>query len=468
MSTSTTKQQSHPMVMLATMFTGAFVAAYNENIMNMALIDLMAELSVDSITAQWLVSGYMVVSTLMVAVSSFLFRRFHMRPLFLTALGILAVGSAVGFVAPSFATLMLARLIQAIGTGMLIPLMMNAVLLVAPRERVGSMLAIGSAMITFGPAIAPVLSGVVVSALGWRFVFIPTLVIALATLIGGLIWVHSINESQRVRIDALSVALAALVLFSLVWGMSVLATNPLLALVGIACCIACVIWFSKRQVRLARDGREPLLDLGPMRSVRFWPACLLSMIAMMCTFSMSVLLPLYFQGSLGASALAAGFMLLIPVLVNVVMAPIAGRIEDTHGEWPLLPIGFAVVALGFAVLTFASPSLTLPTVIAGAILVFGGVGTVMSPSQTAGLKTLAPEQNPSGVSLVNVFVQTAACVAPSLYIGLMSGVETAHTAELGAAAATAAGFSYAALVACIIAIVGALLAAGYARTLRRR
>ena len=454
--------------MLVVLFAAAFVATYNENIINMALVSLMEELRVDAVTSQWLVSGYMVVSTLLVVVTSFLFRRVRLRPLFFFATGMLTVSSLLAFFAPTFPLLLALRLLQALGAGILIPAMMNSILLVAPRQKLGTYMAVGACMITFGPALAPVLSGVMVTMLGWRFVFVPVVVGSAAVLAAGAALVRNANPVERLQADPASVAMAAAGLFALVYGMSVLTTQTALGVAGLAVAAALIALFAVRQVREKASGREPLLDLTPMRSASFFPACFLVMICMMCTFSSSVLLPLFYEGAIGMSSMAAGMLLLVPVLVNAVVGLFAGRIEDTHGEWPLLPAGIAVCALGMAIETAFGPALAVPGVLAGSVLVFGGVGAVMSPSQTAGLKTLPRELNTAGVSLLNVFIQVAACVAPSLFIGVMSGTQAALTAELGASAAGGAGLSRATLIACALALVGFVLAFVYARSLRRK
>ena len=458
--------------MLVVLFAAAFVATYNENIMNMALVSLMADLSVDAVTSQWLVSGYMVVSTLMVVTTSFLFQRFHLRPLFFAATAILAAASVVGALAPTFSLLLAFRLLQAVGAGMLIPLMMNSILLVAPRQKLGTFMAIGSCMITFGPALAPVLSGLLVTLCGWRFVFVPVAVVSLVVLLAGIPLVRNANPTQAISIDPLSVALAAVGLFAFVYGVSILSTQLVVALITIAVGVAGIAAFVARQFAMKRAGREPLLDMAPMKSGRFFPACLLVMIAMMCMFSMSVLLPLYFESALGLTSLVSGCLLLVPVLLNAGVALVAGRIEDASGEWPLLPIGFALALAGMVLNALFGATLALPAVFVASILVFCGAGAVMSPSQTAGLKTLPRELNPSGVSLLNVFVQVAACVAPSLFIGLMSGTQAGLIAGgADVAAAAGAGFSQATAVAAVVAGVGVLIALAYAwmmRGLRRK
>lgn len=458
-------KQARPM--LVVLFAAAFLACYNENIINMALVSLMAELHVDAITSQWLVSGYMIVSTLMVAVASFTFRRFKIRQLFFFAIGVLLVSTVAAALAPNFALLLTFRVLQALGAGALIPLMMNSILLVAPREKLGTYMAIGSCMITFGPAVAPVLSGVMVTMLGWRFVFLPVAVGAVIVLVAGAALLRDVNPTMQLKADVISIALAALCLFALVYGMSVLSTATVVAVVSLVVAVASFAGFVARQMLEKKAGREPLLDMAPLFSLRFFPACVLVMVAMTCSFSMSVLLPLLYEGSMGMSSMIAGLLLLVPVLVNAGVALYAGRVMDNSGAWPLLPIGFAIALAGMACCTVFGPQLSLAGVFVGSVLVFAGVGCVMSPSQTAGLQTLPREQNSAGVSLLNVSIQVAACIAPSLFIGLKSSVEAANVASVGAAVAGGMGFSRATLIAAVVALAAAAIAAVYSRSQRR-
>ena len=467
MNTSTTLDPRKARPMLVVLFASAFLACYNENIINMALVSLMAELHVDAVTSQWLVSGYMVVSTLMVVIASFTFRRFKIRPLFFFATGVLLASTVLAAFTPNFGLLLVFRMLQALGAGILIPLMMNSILLVAPREKLGTYMAIGSCMITFGPALAPVLSGVMVTLLGWRFVFLPVAVGAVAVICAGIPLLRNANPTSHLKADPLSIGLAAVCLFALVWGMSILSSSTPAAICGLAVAVAAFAGFVARQMLEKKAGREPLLDMAPLFSLRFFPACVLVMVAMTCSFSMSVLLPLLYEGSMGMSSMLAGLLLLVPVLVNAAVALYAGRVMDNSGAWPLLPVGFAIALAGMACCTVFGPQLSLAGVFVGSILVFAGVGCVMSPSQTAGLQTLPREQNSAGVSLLNVSIQVAACIAPSLFIGLKSSVEAANVASVGAAVAGGMGFSRATLIAAVVALVAAAIAAVYSRSQRR-
>lgn len=451
--------------MLAVLYGSAFVAAFNENIVNVALVSIMGEFSIGAEMAQWLVTGYMIVTAIVVTATAFLSKRLRLRSLFFGAAGFLIVGSLACMIAPVFPVLLVARLVQAIGTGIFIPAMMSTVLAVAPRKRLGTYLSIGSCMITFGPAFAPVVSGLMVTAFGWRSVFLPSAVIVVLLVVCGALLIRNIAEPEQVKLDLMSVALSALGLFALVYGLSVVTTALPVALIAMALGLAGIAGFVFRQRRLT----HPLLDLSPLRNPRFSLACVLVVVAMMTTFSMSVLLPLYFEGSLGMTAFASGALLLVPILVNAGTALAGGRTMDRRGAWPLLPVGFALIAVGQLAICLIAPSLSWAAVLVGSIAVYAGVGLIFSPSQTAGLQTLEPEQNSHGVAIINTFIQVAACIGPSLFIGILSTTSAGAAASgADASSAQAYGFSSAVATAAAVAFAGLLVSFFYAQSMRAK
>ncbi|WRS31198.1 MFS transporter [Actinomycetaceae bacterium MB13-C1-2] len=177
-------------------------------------------------------------------------------------------------------------------------------------------------------------------------------------------------------------------------------------------------------------------------------------------------LPLYFQRSFGMSALAAGALLLVPILVNAATAIMGGKVMDSRGPWPLLVIGFAVIVVGQVAIYAVAPQLSWLGVLGAAILSFGGLGLVLSPSQTAGLSTLSRPDHSHGVALLNTFIQVAAAIGPSLLIGILSSVAgTRENEGVSANQANADGFAQAILVAAAIALVGTVVALFYSRML---
>ena len=448
-----------PVVLMTILYASAFLAGFNENLVNMALMSIMTDFNVDSITVQWLVTGYMIVATVVVMCMAFLYQRFTLRQLYFSGAIFSIVGSAMGLFAPSFEILMAARLIQALGTGIFIPLMMNTILVVTPKNKLGQFMSIGGCMITFGPAFAPVVCGAIVSSFGWHGIFfLPTVVMA-ALAIAAIFAVKNL-ETRPAKLDFISVVLATLLLFTLSFGLSEFMIDITVGVISLVCCVVVCIAFVLRQLK----AENPLINLSPMKSIRFWPSILLNTLAMTGTFSCSVLLPLYFEGACGLTPFMAGLTLLIPVLCNCAVTLVAGRLYDNFGEWPLLPIGFSVIALGFVLLALTPTNLNIIPIFIGAVAVYAGHGSIFSATQTAGLKTLTPEENPHGVALSTTFVQIAACIGPSLYTGLLTFGQTSSAhASTNEALALSEGFSLAMTVATCIAIVAAIVSFVYAR-----
>lgn len=463
MGTKSQKQTQSPSTasaLLVVMYVAAFVAAFNENIINVALHDIMAAFSVSATTAQWLVSGYMIVTSIFTAIMAFLSGRFSTRKLLFFACGCMVAGEVLCLFTPSFSVLLPSRILQAAGSGILFPLMMNVVLSCAPREKLGLYLSLGGACITLGPAFGPVISGLMCTLFGWRAVFVVPLVGGIVVAAAGVKHVQNVGERSNTTLDILSVVLLAAGITAFVYSVGEFSTN---LIAGIATLLAAVVLlglFAARQLKL----EHPVLNVRPMASVRFWPACLLVVVSMMTTFSMSVLLPLYFEGAYGMTALVAGLLILPAIACNAVTSIVGGRVMDARGAWPLLPVGFALIAVGQTAISMTAASMDIGVVVALTVVVYAGVGLVLSPSQTAGLETLPAAEHPHGTALLNTWNMIAASFGPSLFIGLLSSsAATAGAAGAATDVAQAIGFATAVRVAAVVAVVGFVASLVYAR-----
>lgn len=456
-------------VVLTVFFASGFLAGFNENLLNMALVSIMGEFNVDAVSAQWLVTGYMVAVTVVVSCMAFLYRRFSVRALFLTASVLSLGGSAAGFFAQSFILILVARLVQAVGTGVYIPLMMNVIVDKVPLEKLGKYMAIGSSMITIGPATAPIITGFLVSHCGWRSVFLVPLVAATLLLVAALFLVHDdrapASARPKERFDVVSLLLITAGVTLLSMGLSEVAGRPWVGvglLAGAAIALALFVW---RQKCIA----YPLVSLKALSNPTFWPAMVLVMVTMMTYFSLSVMVPLYFEESLGMAASLAGLLLVVPVLAHAGTAIFAGRAIDIFGEWPLLPLGLGIAVAGLGAMIAGVFTSAVSVVVIGVVAGYLGTGMVLSPGQTAGLRRLPMELNSHGVSLMAIAVQLAACLGPSTYIGVMSAVEGVCVgAGEGAAQAAAFGFAASMALAGLVALGGCVLAVWYSRRYGRR
>lgn len=450
--------------LLAVFYGCGFLAGFNENLVNMALVAIMGDFAVDAVTAQWLVTGYMIAVTVVVTCMAYLYRRLPMRTLFFAASALSIAGSLGGLVAPNFAVLLAARLVQAVGTGVFIPLMMNVIVDRVPHEKMGTYLAIGSAMITVGPATAPIVTGFMVSGLGWRSVFLVPLAAAVLLVGAGAFVVRDGREPVASRFDVPSALLVALGVTLLSVGLSEVALHPPVGAAALAGSAAALGAFAWRQERLAC----PLVSLAPLHRRVFWPAAVLVMITMMTYFSLSVMAPLYFEEAAGLPASTAGLLMVAPVLANASAAVVAGRVLDRRGEWPVLPAGLGLATAGLAVTIAGALAGSVAAATVGIFFGYLGTGMVLSPAQTAGLRRLPDELDSHGVTLMSMAVQLSACLGPATYIGVMSAA-TARAAAAGAPAAQASaeGFACAMAVAAVVAACGFAAAIAYARFMRR-
>lgn len=456
------KKRTAPM--LVVLFCAAFISAFNENIINVGLNSIVHDFQIDTVTANWLVTGYMIVVAIVVTVVGFLLKRLRLRQVFFAGAGVFIIGSAGALVAPTFPVLLAFRLVQALGTGIFTPTMMNTVLLVSPREKIGTNLAIGSCCITFGPAFAPVVSGLAVTMMGWRGTFLFPLVAMVILTAAGYFLVKNVGEQVEAELDVVSLALSALGLTALVYGISEIMSDLVVSIAAIALGLVILAAFVMRQRRI----EHPLMNLAPLRTRLFSVACVLVAITMMVTFSMSVLLPMYFEGALGLDAFFAGLLVLVPILAQAVGSLVGGRMMDNSGEWPLLPIGFAVMLGGLVFVAATASSLETAPVIGGAVVALAGVGLAMSPSQTAGLRHLSQDLNPFGVGIMSTFLQIAAAIGPSLFVGVLSSTMNSQV-QIGVSVpmAEAAGFSGALVIASGFAAAGLVVSIPYALKARR-
>lgn len=145
--------------LLAVLLSGAFVAILNETLLNVALVQIMGDLSIEPHLAQWLSTSYMLVIGVLIPVSAYLVQRFTTRQLYLSAMILFLTGTLIAGFSANFAILISGRVVQAIGTAVLIPLMTNIILAVIPIERRGAAMGLVGLVLMFAPAIGPTLSG---------------------------------------------------------------------------------------------------------------------------------------------------------------------------------------------------------------------------------------------------------------------------------------------------------------------
>ena len=428
--------QRNPGVILTVAAFAAFLATFNETFLNVGFAPIMASLSVDVSTVQWLATAYMLGAAVMVPISAFAYRSFRTRPLFCVTVALLVIGSVIGGLAPNFPVLLTGRIVQALGTGMLIPIGMNITLEVAPREKLGTYMGIMGAMTTLGPSTSVILAGAILAVADWHMLLWVFAALSALCLIMGAVVLRDIAHLTHPHLDAISVALVGVGLVGLLYGVSTAFSGPL-PIAGAAALVGMVAlaFFVRRQGKLS----EPLIDLRPLRIAPFTVGVIANMLSLLTIFAMNIIVPTFMQSVLGTPPLTASLILFPAILCSCVASPIAGRIYDKHGPGIILPAGFACIAV-FSVLTAAFIATASPVVLAVLYIpVICGSALVIGPVQSFALSKLPPELNPHGVTIMSTGFQVAGCIGSSVFTGVYAAVmagEAAGGAPLGEAAAT--------------------------------
>ena len=455
------KPVKHAAAVLTAIALGAFLATFNETFLNVALTPIMHSFHINSGQVQWVSTAYMLVAAVTVPMVSFLFRSVPTRRLTAVAFLFLLAGSLIGAFAASFPVLILGRCVQAVGTGMIVPIGMNLTLLVAPKGKLGTYMGVVSAVTLLGPAFGPIAGGLLLSVAHWHLLFFVFSALTAIALVVNLIFIDDYAALSHPHLDVLSVGLVSLTLLGIMYGISTIFTQLLVGLLAFVVGIVCAMLFIRRQ----RHLDEPLLDLRPFEDASFVKGVAVVFIAFMSVFAMNILLPLYMQNALGFTALGAALTLLVPCLSCVVFAPLAGRLYDRYGFKHSLPTSLLVMAAFLLVMSLVTGVRTVSVVIAAVYLpILAGCNFSIGPAQSYVLDNLSEDLHPHGVTICYTAIQTAGCFGSSLYVGIMGAVEQHRlAAHASAVSAVTSGFHVSCAAAALVAIVGFALALSFSR-----
>lgn len=440
----------------AILAVSAFVMILNETVLSVALPQLMRDFGVSATTVQWLTTGFLLTMAVVIPTTGFLLQRFTLRRLFLVAISLFLVGTVLAAVAPSFAVVLVARVLQAAGTAMVMPLLMTTTLTLVPPMHRGTVMGLNSIVISVGPAVGPTLSGIVIEAFSWRWVFGFMVPIAVVALVIGATFMPRIGGGGRAALDLPSVVLSLLGFGGLVTATSTvsdLANGSLVPLISGVVGIAGLVWFVIRQRALVAGGSgRALLDLSPFRERSFALSVVLVMVAMGTMLGTVIVLPMFAQSVLGMSVLATGLMLLPGGVTQGLLSPFVGRLYDAVGPFPLVVPGTVLLAAAEWWMVTIDAATTVPTIVAMHVVFSIGMSLVLTPMLTHALSGVPVRLYGHGSAIVNAMQQ----LAGALGIAAMVGGLAWGAALSGAAgpAGEAAGVRTAFVVAGIIALIG--------------
>ncbi|GAK04235.1 LOW QUALITY PROTEIN: drug resistance transporter, EmrB/QacA family [Geomicrobium sp. JCM 19037] len=455
-----------PIPILAVLLSGAFVAILNETILNVALQALWETWAVNSSTAQWLVTSYMLVIGILIPISAYFIQRFTTRQLFITAMTLFTLGTIVAGFSPTFAFLLIGRIVQAVGTAIMIPLLMNVILAVIPQERRGAAMGMMGLVIMFAPAIGPTVSGFIIEGLSWRWIFFLVIPIALFSLVFGYFVLKNVTKTSKPKLDLFSFLLSTIGFGGIVYGFSTAGkgdsslADPIV-IASLAAGFIGLAAFAFRQIKM----KDPLLDLRVFRYPMFAFGLIIVMLVMMTMFALMLVLPIYMQSALLFTAIATGLIMLPGGIINGAMSPIMGEIFDKVGPRPIIIPGAILLVITVFTYRFSTPGVDEWILAIQHIFVMVSVAMIMMPAQTNGLNHLPRHLYPHGTAIFNTLMQVSGAIGAAIFISIMetgrsnalSGIEDPTAAQqiealtIGAQQSFSFGFIFA-IIALVIAL----------------
>ncbi|QWH02898.1 DHA2 family efflux MFS transporter permease subunit [Bacillus mycoides] len=415
---------------VAVLILGMFVSILNQTIINVALPPLMNEFNVSTSTAQWLITGFMLVNGILVPISAFLVSRFTYRKLFIAAMLFFTVGSIICATSGNFTMMMTGRVIQAVGAGILMPVGMNIFMtLFPPNKRGAAMGLLGVAMI-LAPAIGPTVTGWVIENYSWNLMFYGMFVIGLIITFLSFKFFTLAQPVSKTKLDVFGVISSSIGLGSLLYGFSEAGNNGwtsaevvITLIIGVIG-LAVFIWRE-----LTTDNK--MLDLQVFKYPTFTFTLVINAIVTMALFGGMLLLPVYLQNIRGFTPMESGLLLLPGSLIMGIMGPVAGKLFDKYGIRPLAIVGLAITT--FATYKFTTLSMDTPysVIMTDYIIRSIGMSFIMMPIMTAGMNALPMKLISHGTATQNTSRQVAGSIGTAILITLMTQQTTAHVADYG-------------------------------------
>ena len=438
-----------------------FVVILNETIMVNAIPHLMHEFGVTARSAQWLSTAFMLTLAVVIPATGWLLQRYTTRQVFTLAMGLFTTGTVLAMLSWSFPVLLGARIVQASGTAVMMPLLMTTLLTVVPMERRGKVMGNVTLVIAVAPALGPAVSGVLLQLGSWRFIFAVTVPIAAAMFVFGLRTLVNVGETAAGSLDLPSLVLTAFGFGGFVYGLSQLGADPDAGglpagptiVVGLLV-LAAFVW---RQLLLQRRG-APLLDLRTLSNRTFAVSLALMCSAFMSLMGAMIVLPMYLQSVKGNTALATGLLLMPGGIVMGLLGPVVGSMFDRVGARALVVPGSFLLLAALAGMATVGVDTSPYQVMGLHVLMSIGLALIFTPIFTAGLSDLPPHLYSHGSAILGTLQQVAAAIGTAVIVTILS-VRSTTLGEQGADQVTALaggirwGLAFAAVAGVVVVVL---------------
>ncbi|AWT27444.1 Multidrug export protein EmrB [Corynebacterium provencense] len=428
-STTARDRPGRPGLLIGILVMAAFVMILNETTLSNALPDLMMEFEVGADTAQWLTTAFMLTMAVVIPMTGYLMARVPGRVLFIVAVGLFTVGSVIATVAPVFGLLLLARVVQAAGTALVMPMLMTTIMVLVPVERRGAMMGLVGIVMAVGPAVGPTYAGVVLEIADWRWIFGTMILLGVVALVIGGLQMRSFQPTSRPPFDIPSAVLSAVGFAATIYGLSKLSeladgfpTQSVVFLIVGA--VVLTVFFRRQSALMAGEAAGepvvPLMNTTPLRTREYVLSLALMLLAFCTLFGFIILMPIFAQSVLGLSPLQTGLVTLPGGIVMGALGPVAGRIYDAKGTRPLIIPGAVALVAAMLLMMTLDEGKNVWFLIGCALLLNIGMAFLMTPLMSNALAAVPVHLSAHGSSILNTLQQLAGAAGTALFVAVMS------------------------------------------------
>lgn len=405
--------------MFAAILISCIACSMLSTALNTALPQIMEEFSVNASTGQWLTSIYSLVMGIMTLATPFLMKRFRSRSLYLATLAVFMLGLLLDGLTTSFPVMMLGRVLQAAGNGIMVAQGQVMILTVYPKEHRGSIMGIYGLAVGTAPVFAPTVAGVIVDLCGWRMIFYFVFAIAAFSLVMAAVTFENVLENAMDKFDILSFALCAGGFSGLLLAAGNIGSFEIasvLVLLPLTLGVTASGLFIYRQLHM----EKPFIELRILKKARYRTAVLASVVMYMAVMASSILLPVYIQSVRGYSATVSGLVTMPGAIASAMLSPVSGKLYDKYGIKKVFLWGGILLTVSNLGMILIPAEIPLPAPAVLNVVRCAGIGCMMMPLVTWGMSCLEKEHTSDGTALLTSLRTVSGAFGSAIFMAVFT------------------------------------------------
>jgi len=440
-----------------TLLTGTWTMSISQSSLSTVYPTFMRDFGISASTVQWLSHGFMLTMVVMMPISPWLLNNIGFKKLFLTVLVLFDIGSIIIYFAPSFAVMMVGRLIKAAAVGVLFPSYQSILLTITPEAKRGSTMGVAGLVMGSALASGPIISGVVLKFTDWHGLFLVFITVATILIALSFVTIQDVMVSKPSKLDGLSIVML-LGFAGILYVVNEIGkpnVNWTFGWVLLIVSLLAVAYFTYRQFHL----ETPLLELRVLKTFNYDLAIFLTAISYIALIVVTIVFPLYYQGVLKVSPFISGLSLVPGAVFLSILNPLTGKLAEKIGYKQIMLIGMSMIVVGWLILALITTKLNLATMILIAALIEGGNAFVMMPAVTLGANSLPNQLISHGTAVITTVRQILGSAGVAIATLILSNVTAAQLkAGVPTLAANLHGYHAVFLTMLGVEIVGVILA----------